>query len=146
VPQVIAAAAPLGSTAVQIGTLAKLVRVLMLGPVCIVLSLLAPRLQDGAVDRQAMARPKISQLVPWFIIGFLALMGIRSAGLVPQAVIAPAGQVATTLTIISMAALGLGCDVRTVARAGGRVTAAVVLSLLVLGVIGWGLIRLLGLA
>jgi uncharacterized integral membrane protein (TIGR00698 family) len=146
VPQVIAAAAPLGSTAVQIGTLAKLVRVLMLGPVCIVLSLLAPRLQDGPVDRGTVARPGIAQLVPWFIIGFLALMGIRSAGLVPHAVIAPAGQVATSLTIVSMAALGLGCDIRTVAKAGGRVTTAVVLSLLVLGAIGWGLIRLLGLA
>ena len=45
-----------------------------------------------------------------------------------------------------MAALGLGVDVRTVARAGGRVTAAVVLSLLVLGAISLTLIRLIGLA
>ncbi len=44
VPQVIAAASPLGATAVQMGTLVKLVRVLMLGPVCLVLSLVAPRL------------------------------------------------------------------------------------------------------
>ena len=33
VPQVLAATAPLGAVAVQIGTLVKLVRVLMLGPV-----------------------------------------------------------------------------------------------------------------
>ena len=38
VPQVIAAASPLGAVAVQTGTLVKLVRVLMLGPVCLVLS------------------------------------------------------------------------------------------------------------
>ena len=44
VPQVIAAASPLGAVAVQTGTLVKLVRVLMLGPVCLVLSLVAPRL------------------------------------------------------------------------------------------------------
>ena len=31
-------------------------------------------------------------------------------------------QIATLLTVVSMAALGLGVDVRTVAKAGGRVT------------------------
>ncbi|WP_454886610.1 YeiH family protein [Sphingomonas oryzagri] len=146
VPQVIAAAAPLGSAAVQIGTLTKLVRVLMLGPVCVVLAFLAPRLRDAGESAEPVVKPRLAQLVPWFIIGFLALVVARSAGLVPEAAVAPAGHVATMLTVVSMAALGLGCDIRTVARAGGRVTAAVILSLLVLGAIGWGLIRLLGLA
>jgi uncharacterized membrane protein YadS len=45
-----------------------------------------------------------------------------------------------------MAALGLGVDVRVVARAGGRVTGAVVISLLTLGAISLGLIHLLGVA
>jgi uncharacterized membrane protein YadS len=45
-----------------------------------------------------------------------------------------------------MAALGLGVDVRVVARAGGRVTAAVTCSLLMLGVISVLLIRLLNVA
>jgi uncharacterized integral membrane protein (TIGR00698 family) len=46
VPQVIAAATPGGATAVQMGTLVKLVRVLMLGPVCLILSLVAPTLRE----------------------------------------------------------------------------------------------------
>jgi uncharacterized integral membrane protein (TIGR00698 family) len=146
VPQVIAAAAPLGSTAVQIGTLAKLVRVLMLGPVCLVLSLLAPRLADGGHRHGAPKTPKLSQLVPWFIIGFLALIGLRSLGAIPRPIAASAATLATALTVVSLAALGLGCDLRTVARAGGRVTAAVTLSLLVLGAISWTLIRILRLA
>jgi uncharacterized membrane protein YadS len=45
-----------------------------------------------------------------------------------------------------MAALGLGVDIRVVARAGGPVTAAVCLSLLVLGLISLGLIHLLRLS
>ncbi|PXA86773.1 putative sulfate exporter family transporter [Nostoc sp. 3335mG] len=146
VPQVIAAAAPLGAAAVQIGTLTKLVRVLMLGPVCVVLALLAPRLREAEEASDTIVRPKLSQLVPWFILGFLALVAARSIGLTPTAVVAPAGHLATMLTIVSMAALGLGCDIRTVARAGRRVTMAVVLSLLTLGAISWALIRLLGLA
>jgi uncharacterized membrane protein YadS len=46
-------------------------------------------------------------------------------------------------TVISMAALGLGTDLHALARAGGRVTAVVSLSLLLLGGISLRLIRLL---
>src|SRR5579884_496762 len=51
VPQVIAATAPVGAKAEQIGTLVKLIRVLMLGPVCLALSLITRR--QRAVDFQA---------------------------------------------------------------------------------------------
>lgn len=151
VPQVIAAATPLGATAVQVGTLVKLVRVLMLGPVCLLLSLLAPRLGgEGAgtvmAKRPGRAYPPVHHLVPWFIQGFLAMIVLRSLGLIPPAALPVMEHAATLLTVVSMAALGLGVDVRTVARAGGRVTAAVVLSLLVLGAISLTLIRLIGLA
>ena len=61
----------------------------------------------------------------------------------PTAVIAPIGHIATLLTVVSMAALGLGVDVRTVAKAGGRVTAAVVLSLIGLGAISLTLLHAL---
>jgi uncharacterized integral membrane protein (TIGR00698 family) len=149
VPQVIAAAAPLGSVAVQIGTLVKLVRVLMLGPVCVMLSLAGRRIGMAPEDNGTSTpgkRPPLARLVPWFIIGFLLCMGLRAAGLVPAAAIAPAGHLSTLLTIVSMAALGLGCDIRTVVRAGGRVTVSVVASLLMLGALSWAAIRLLGFA
>ncbi|PZW48077.1 putative integral membrane protein (TIGR00698 family) [Humitalea rosea] len=150
VPQVLAATAPLGVLAVQVGTLVKLVRVLMLGPVVLVLSLLTPRLREapGAAAPHVTAgdRPTLHRLVPWFILGFLAMSLLRSLGLIPQPVLAPLAGAASALTVISMAALGLGVDVRTVARAGGRVSAAVSLSLLALGAIALGLIRLLGVA
>jgi uncharacterized membrane protein YadS len=58
-------------------------------------------------------------------------------------VLAPISGAATILTVISMAALGLGVDVRTVSRAGVPVTITVILSLLALGTASFGLIRLL---
>ncbi len=138
VPQVIAATAPVATLSVHVGTLVKLVRVLMLGPVVIALSL-------GRRDAEGR-RPSLNQMVPLFVIGFLVLMMLRSAGAIPAVVLGPTATVATWLTIISMAALGLGVDVRSVANAGGRVTAAVVLSLLVLGTISVALIWSLHLA
>lgn len=155
VPQVLAATAPVGTVAVQLGTLVKLVRVLMLGPVVLVLSLLTRRLHDEtdeaaphltAGDRPRQAGLPLHRLVPWFIIGFLGLATLRSLGMVPHAMLQPASWTASLLTVVSMAALGLGTDLRVAARAGGRVTAVVVLSLLALGLLSLGLIRLLGLA
>ncbi len=141
VPQVIAATAPVSALSVQVGTLVKLVRVLMLGPVVLGLSLVVGRRHGGRGGRIALHR-----LVPWFILGFLAMASLRSAGLIPQIALAPLAGVAGTLTIVAMAALGLGVDVRTVTRAGGRVTAAVTLSLVALAAVSLLLIRLLGVA
>lgn len=152
VPQVLAATAPAGQAAIQIGTLVKLVRVLMLGPVILVLSLLLRRLreetggpvpQERAGHRPASRPLAVHRLVPWFIVGFVVMAAFRSAGLIPAALLTPLASVANLLTIISMAALGLSVDLRSVAKAGLRVTATVVLSLLVLAAISLGLIHLL---
>lgn len=152
VPQVLAATAPLGTAAVHMGTVVKLVRVLMLGPVVLCLSLLTRRMRDEpdevaphvtAGDRPQLGRLPLHKLVPWFILGFLALAALRSADLVPHVTLTPIATVANLLTVISMAALGLGTDLKVVARSGGRVTAAVTLSLLGLAGISLTLIRLL---
>ncbi|GAA4256309.1 putative sulfate exporter family transporter [Azospirillum formosense] len=141
VPQILAATAPVGALSVQVGTLVKLLRVLMLGPVVVALALMAK--PEGG-EKGARAGVPLRRLVPWFILGFLALAGLRAAGLIPEAALAASQTAAGVLTVLSMAALGLGVDVRMLSRAGLRVTAAVVLSLAALGAIGLGLIRLLG--
>jgi len=152
VPQVVAAAAPVGAVAVQMGTLVKLVRVLMLGPVCLLLSLVAAPLREEpdeaaphvtAGDRPRRARPQFHHLVPWFILGFLLFVLLRTLDLFPKSTLGPIESTASLLTIISMAALGLGVDVRSVVSAGGRVTAAVILSLVVLAMISLCLIHAL---
>ncbi len=155
VPQVLAATAPVATLSVQVGTLVKLVRVLMLGPVVLVLSLGASRLREetgeAAPHVSAGERPKpgklaVHRLVPWFILAFLAMAGLRSGGLIPQAALTPIATTANGLTIVSMAALGLGVDVRSVVGAGARVTLAVVASLAALTAVSLGLIRVLGIA
>ncbi|HEX3423120.1 MAG TPA: putative sulfate exporter family transporter [Sphingomicrobium sp.] len=154
IPQVLAATAPAGATAMHIGTLVKLIRVLMLGPVCVVLSLISSKLREEpdepaphvtAGDRPRAGRPPLHRLVPWFVIGFVAMIGVRSTGLLPPPVLTPIGETATIFTVISMAALGLGVDVRAVSKAGGAVTITVVLSLLALGSVSFLLVRQLGL-
>jgi uncharacterized integral membrane protein (TIGR00698 family) len=149
VPQVLAATLPIGALSNQVGTVVKLVRVLMLGPVVLGLSLISRRLPPepkAGSDKIRLAKrsgPALHELVPWFIIGFLIVAAFRSFGLIPQAMLVPLATTASLLTTVSMAALGLGVDIRVVASAGVRVTAAVTASLVILGLISLGLIRLL---
>ncbi|WP_236000404.1 putative sulfate exporter family transporter [Bradyrhizobium uaiense] len=149
VPQVLAATVPAGIVSTQIGTLVKLVRVLMLGPIVVGLSLFVARrrkasTRTGAADAGAAKAAAISpfKLVPWFIIGFLVLAALRSFQLVPDIAIAPVTKTAAILTVVSMAALGLGVDVRVLSTVGGRVTAAVTLSLMLLLGLSIGLVHL----
>jgi uncharacterized integral membrane protein (TIGR00698 family) len=145
VPQVLAATLPIGALSNQVGTVIKLVRVLMLGPVVLGLSLLARDLRaDPRLDRANRRSPDLHEWVPWFIAGFLVVLIVRSLGLIPQSVLPTIAHVAAILTTISMAALGLGVDVRVVAKSGMRVTLAVTASLIILGLISYGLIRLVG--
>ncbi|MGY4319789.1 YeiH family protein [Bradyrhizobium sp. JR3.5] len=145
VPQVLAATVPAGIVSTQIGTLVKLVRVLMLGPIVVGLSLFVARRRkaagtatDGAAKAASISPFK---LVPWFIIGFLVLAALRSFQLVPDIAIAPVTKTAAILTVVSMAALGLGVDVRVLSTVGGRVTAAVTLSLMLLLGLSIGLVH-----
>jgi uncharacterized integral membrane protein (TIGR00698 family) len=137
VPQVLAATAPVSALSVQMGTLVKLIRVLTLGPVCLVVTLMRGRTGSAL---------SLHRLVPWFILGFLALATLRSADLLPERLLAPSADLSTMLMIIGMAALGLGVDLRTVAKAGPRVTAVVTLSLVLLGAVALLLIRALDIA
>jgi uncharacterized integral membrane protein (TIGR00698 family) len=150
VPQVLAATLPVGPVAAQAGALIKLVRVLMLGPVCLGMAVAVGfRRRSGPDQAVAGAPPRrvpLRHLLPWFIVGFLLLMGARSLGLIPAAALPVLHGLTAALTVIAMAALGLSTDARAVARSGVRIAAVVVLSLLAIIGLALGLIYLLALA
>ena len=119
----------------------------MLGPVVLGLSLVAGHLRsEQKVSAAGSQRTglRFLDLVPWFIVGFLLAATMRSLGLIPAEWLPALARGATVLTTISMAALGLGVDVRVVAQAGLRVTAAVTASLLLLGLMSLALIFAIG--
>jgi uncharacterized integral membrane protein (TIGR00698 family) len=140
VPQVLAATAPAGLMSVQIGTLVKLVRVLTLGPILLVLSMFGHHLRGDT--RVAPGGFRFLQIVPWFIVGFLVMTALRSFQLIADRWVTPLLEIVSFLTVISMAALGLEADVRVVRQLGGRITAAVTLSLALLLLISLAIVHL----
>lgn len=106
VAQVVAAATPAGAAAVGIAIVVKLSRVVLLAPMVAIVG--------------ASNRTRHTPLVPAFVLGFLAMVALRSTGIVPGAVLDVAKTASTLL--LAAALFGLGCAVRigSLVRTGGR--------------------------
>jgi uncharacterized integral membrane protein (TIGR00698 family) len=136
VPQVLAAAFPVSMLSGQVGTLVKLVRVLMLGPVVLFFALTNR-------DTSSTRRFQLTRFVPWFIVGFLLLAILRSTTVLPESWVAPTRALSTWLTIAAMAALGLGVDLKALSKVGARVVTTVTGSLVILILLSLTLIHVL---
>lgn len=114
VAQVIAAGGAIGGTALAVATVVKLARVLLLAPVVTAISL--HRRRTTGADGQIRRPP----LVPAFIIAFVALVCLRSSGMVPVEIIDAASLAQTVLLTCAMFALGTGVRVAAMRRIGAR--------------------------
>ena len=115
VAQVVAAAFQDGEAAGHMGTIAKLSRVIMLAPAVVALSVLASRRDRGAALEAAPRTP-----LPYFVVGFIALVGLNSFIAIPPAVIAWTTPLTAFLLSLSLAAMGLETDVRKLRARGLR--------------------------
>ena len=149
VPQVVAATAPMGVVAMQIGALVKLTRVVMLGPVIAGVAALNrafPAVEaPGSMTTPAIRR-RPAPMIPWFVMAFLIMAVARSAGVIDDRLSQIAAMASTVLTGLAMAALGLMVDLRVVLRSGSRVSTTAVLSIIVIGSLGCALIWTMHLA
>ncbi len=136
VPQVIAAAYPVSIAAGQAATLVKLMRVLLLGPVVLVLSL----------TEHHAAHLRWWRAVPWYIVGFFVTSALRTTDIIPASTGDVVREAARLLTVVAMAGLGLAVDLDAVRRVGPRVGSTVLISLLLMLSLSLALVRLLGVA
>ena len=104
IAQVVAAAFQDGPLAGQFATVAKLSRVMLLAPVVLTLGLLATR---RAEHRHTRTRPPM----PWFVLGFIVLVGVNSVITVPPEARSVIVAVTTFLLSMALAAMGLETDI-----------------------------------
>jgi uncharacterized integral membrane protein (TIGR00698 family) len=124
VPQVMAATSFMGPVSAEIGAVVKLVRVLTLGPALMILG----RIFAGEGVKPA----RLSRIAPWYILVFFLMMVVNLTGALPDQAVTLCRIVAGVLPVVAMAALGLSVDLRELARSGGRIAAAGVISALML--------------
>lgn len=118
IAQVVAASFQDGQSSGEYGTIAKLSRVMLLAPVVITLGLMAARSQSHSHHGAASTSAKAP--MPWFLVGFIALVAVNSLVVVPpeaKHVIVP---VTTFLLSVSLAAMGLETDIMKLKAKGLR--------------------------
>lgn len=119
VAQVVAAGNAIGAEATDTAVIVKMVRVMMLAPFLLALSAWLARHPDrragGAADLQA---PRLT--VPWFAVGFVAVVAFNSLQWLPQPVTAAATALDNHLLAMAMAALGLTTHASAIRKAGLR--------------------------
>lgn len=135
IAQVVAAGGIIGGGALAAAVIAKLARILMLAPVVAVLSVRQRR--RGNLNPEAKRPP----IVPLFIIGFLAMILIRSFCNLPQGVIDAGSMIQTALLSAAMFGLGCGVKIRNLMNVGVRpFILAAISTLIVAGIAYTGII------
>jgi len=116
IAQVVAAAFQNGKEAGDFGTIAKLSRVTLLAPVVLALGWFAARRRAA----HHHAGPRKAAPMPWFVLGFVALILVNSLDILPDAVKTGSVPVTTFLLSVALAAMGLETDLRKLAAKGLR--------------------------
>jgi len=115
VGQVVATAQTAGPQALTEAVLVKLIRVAMLAPLVAGVALSRRRTPGHAVDHHGR-RPA---LLPLFVVGFLAMVVLRSTGLLGTAVLDAADTAQQLLLAAALFGLGSAVHLPTLARSGG---------------------------
>ena len=116
VAQVVAAASPAGAVALSTAVVVKLARVIMLAPMVATVSFLARRRSKIKSDSGGR-RPS---LVPLFVLGFLAMIVVRSTGALPQEVLDVFKIITTALLAAALFGLGTAVRIRVLLATGPR--------------------------
>lgn len=142
IAQVVAIGGILGGSALTVAVIVKLARVLLLAPVVAVLSLRQrwTYRANGAVG----GKMKLPPIVPLFIIGFLAMVVLRSFVDLPGAVLSIGNGLQTALLAAAMFGLGCGVKIRELLGVGLRPFALAALATILVGTIAYTGIMLIG--
>lgn len=138
VGQVVATAQTAGTTALAAAVVVKLARVVLLAPVAAAAGLLGRRAARGQ-DTEG----KLPPLVPLFVLGFLAMIVVRTTGVLPEGVLSAAAVMQEILFAASLFALGAGVRFRMLFVSGTRAVSAALVSWFLIGGLGLALALLL---
>jgi len=127
VAQVIATSSTGGDASVHAATVVKLSRVVLLAPLVAMVSIWLRTPREGLTSRQGSKSPTI---VPIFVLGFLAMILVRTSGVLSDDVLSRLKTIEQWCLACALVSLGSEVRVRKLLRVGGRP--------LLLALISWG--------
>lgn len=120
---VVAAGYAFSEGAGDFATMVKLTRTLSIIPTVIIFALINANLKKKAALASGQAtdtskKLNITKVIPWFIIGFIALAIINSFGVIPAAVSGALKDLSKFLMVAALAAIGLGTSFKDMKKSG----------------------------
>ena len=120
---VVAAGYAFSEAAGALATIVKLTRTLFIVPVVIIFSWIYAKKQkqnnnNNNNNSQTKRKVEIGKIFPWFILGFLLFVGIRSSGLLPDSIVGNISDLSKFLMATSLAAIGLKTNIKEVSGVG----------------------------
>ena len=76
--------------------------------------------QAPAAGQARMSPARLLRLVPWFLIGFVLVAAVNSAGGIPAAAHIPLQHASVFLVAVALSAIGLSTNVAALRKAGHR--------------------------
>lgn len=135
IAHVIAAASAGGNEAIDIAVIVKLTRVALLVPVAIIIGIFYRRKAKGEEKKTFSL-----SIIPWFILGFLAMSAINSLGIIPANVAQALVNIAYILIAMAMAGLGLNVEIKTFKELGVKAFVAGLIGSVCLSILGYILV------
>jgi len=118
---VVAAGYAFSEGAGDFATMVKLTRTLAIIPTVITFALISAHLkrkEAGANGETIKASFSFTKIIPWFILGFLALAVINSFGIIPSGASSAMKEISKFLMISALAAIGLNTSFKDVKKSG----------------------------
>lgn len=139
VAHVVGAGNAMGTEISDPAVIVKMIRVMMLAPVLLVLSIFLARRVARASSAQGAEKTVIT--IPWFSFGFLAVIGINSLDFLPVSFVQGINSLDTFLLTMAMTALGTETSFDKFKKAGAKpfLLAAILYVWLVAG--GYALVK-----
>ena len=106
--QVIATGAAYGPQALDVATVVKLIRNALMAPLLLVIATAWAARRHEAAGRTARG---VRHALPLFVLGFLALAGLRTVGVIDQGQAVTLDLVARSLILVALAAVGMSIHV-----------------------------------
>lgn len=117
---VVATGYAFSETAGDFATMVKLTRTLSIIPAVLVFAAINLHLKKKEQIDSSSIKISIRSIFPWFILGFLAMSGLTSLGLIPAAAASVLKNISKFLMVAALAAIGLNTDFKALCRSGAR--------------------------
>ncbi|MDO4380270.1 MAG: YeiH family protein [Clostridia bacterium] len=101
-------------------TMVKLTRTLAIIPAVLVFAAINIHLKKKAQKDGSAVKVNLKSVFPWFILAFLAMSGLTSLGLIPEAAASVLKNISKFLMVAALGAIGLNTDFKTLFKSGAK--------------------------